>query len=51
MDLKIPSAMVERQILPKHTKSTEIGSGLDAMIANMVGSSTRKLEIRIWLGY
>jgi hypothetical protein len=26
MDLKMPSAIVDRQIFPKQTKSTEIGS-------------------------
>lgn len=26
MDLKIPSAMVERQMFPKHTNKTEMGS-------------------------
>lgn len=32
MDLKIPSAMVERHMFPKHTKSTEIGLVSEVMI-------------------
>jgi hypothetical protein len=33
MDLKIPSAMVERQIFPKHTNRIEMGSGVEAIVA------------------
>lgn len=34
MALKIPSAMVDRQMFPKHTKSTEMGS--EDMLAGFV---------------
>jgi hypothetical protein len=34
MALKIPSAMVERQILPRQTNSTEMGS--EAMVDEVV---------------
>jgi hypothetical protein len=32
MDLKIASAIVERQMFPKHTNSTEMGSGVEAIV-------------------
>jgi hypothetical protein len=32
MDLKIASAIVERQMFPKHTNSTETGSGVEAIV-------------------
>jgi hypothetical protein len=47
MDLKIPSAMVERQIFPKHTNNTEIGSGVVAIVAGcfppVLGDSWRSV--------
>jgi len=46
MDLKIPSAMVERQIFPKHTNSTEIGSGvvdIVATISHVLGDSVKSV--------
>jgi hypothetical protein len=40
MDLKIPSAMVERHMFPKHTKSTEIGFVSEVMIVLVCSSSS-----------
>lgn len=35
MDLKIPSAMVERQMFPKQTNRTEMGSGVEAIMGTL----------------
>ena len=42
MDLKIASAIVERQMFPKHTNSTEMGSGVEAIVvvvSHLLGDS------------
>ncbi len=51
MDLKIPSAIVERQIFPKHTNRTEMGSGGEAIVAVVAHVLVGYLEeaMRNWI--
>jgi hypothetical protein len=47
MDLKIASAIVERQMFPKHTNSTEMGSGVEAIVvvvSHLLGDSVEVLN-------
>jgi len=42
MDLKIASAIVERQMFPKHTNNTKMGSGVEAIVvvvSHLLGDS------------
>jgi hypothetical protein len=47
MDLKIASAIVERQMFPKHTNSTEMVSGVEAIVvvvSHLLGDSVEVLN-------
>jgi hypothetical protein len=47
MDLKIASAIAERQMFPKHTNSTEMGSEVEAIVvvvSHLLGDSVEVLN-------
>jgi hypothetical protein len=47
MDLKIPSAIVDRQMFPKQTNKTEMGSGVETIVAAQF--TCLMISIKEWL--